>query len=473
TRGQGGRKRSPCHPLSLSPPHLRTSAHMAGLVAMGVVGTVSLMPAYYVTWGRYTQLTGLVVLPAAVMLTVRWVEWGKRWALVLGSVAVAGLGLVHYRVLVFYGAFVAALLVYRLLARAGYELRTRRGPGHLASDFGPSDPSTGSGQRWAQDKPRTLDYVVRVAVLAGISVLLLSPWVLRLWSALVPTGRAAGWFRGQASFNVVPRALIDVGYDRLLLRLAVLSLLLGVVWWRRASMLVGLWIAGAILAANPNLLGRQETWLLSNTALVITLFLPLSILTGVMAGTAIDVLLQQIAGVWRLAAATVLTGVFFIGVLAGAWNTLDIVNPVTIVATKDDLIAMDWIRENTDPDAGFVTNTRIWQFRTHMGADGGYWIPLLTGRRTLVPPAIYSFGSLAYYLQVQDTLDLMADISEPQDPRLMDLMSEHNLEYVYLGAKGGQRNPKPFLSDPAYSVVYSNGAVWIFRTRGAEAGASN
>ena len=36
--------------------------------------TVALMPAYYVTWGRYTQLTGLLLLPALIVLTGLLVE---------------------------------------------------------------------------------------------------------------------------------------------------------------------------------------------------------------------------------------------------------------------------------------------------------------------------------------------------------------------------------------------------------------
>lgn len=441
----------------------RWSAAIAGLVAMGAVGTMSLMPAYYVTWGRYTQLTGLAVLPAAVALTVWWLNEGKRWALVLGALAVAGLGLVHYRVLVFYAAFVAAFLVYEVASRV-FGVMSRSRPDSRVSNFG----TRTSRQIWET----VSDYCVRVVMLAGLSLLLLSPWLLRLWVVLVPTGRGGGWLNGPAAFNAVPRALIDVGYDRILLRLALFSLLAGLIWWRRMSIVVGLWVAAAILAANPNLLGRQETWLLSNAVLVITLFLPMCVLVGALTGMAADAVLTRVAGRLRPAIAAALAGVFFVGVLAGAWNMLDIVNPVTVVATKDDITVMDWIRQNTQPDDGFVTNVRVWQYGTYMGADGGYWISLLTGRRTLVPPAIYSFGARQAYSRVQGILDVLAGISEAQDRRLMDLMRQHNLKYVYLGAKGGPLDLESFLDDPVYEAVYSNGPVWIFRIRQAEAGVS-
>ncbi|MFQ5593391.1 MAG: hypothetical protein ACE5HA_04515 [Anaerolineae bacterium] len=458
-RCRGARPHSSAPPLphSPAPPLLRTSAQIAGLVALGVVGVVSLMPAYYVTWGRYTQLAGLVVLPAGVMLTEWWVEGGRRWALVLGGVAVAGLGLVHYRVLVFYGAYVAAMLAYRVGGRMVEAVRGWRRAEQAVGDSGGGATS----------------YVVRVGVLAGLSLLLLSPWLMRLWAGLVPTGRGAGWLSGPAAFNAVPRALIDVGYDRVLLRLALLSLLLGLIWWRRASLLIGMWTAGAVLAANPNLIGHQETWLLSNAVLVITLFLPMSVLTGCLVGAALDAILVRLAGTRRRLISIVLAGIFSAGVLVAAWNTLDVVNPVTIVATKDDMTALDWIRHNTEPDAGFVTNIREWQYGTYMGADGGYWIPFLTGRRTLVPPALYSYGSREAYRRVQDVLDTMASISEAGDQRLTDLMTRHNLQYVYLGARGGQLNLRSFIDDPAYQMVYSNGPVWIFRIQPVRAGEKN
>lgn len=443
----------------------RRAAVIAGLVALGVVGTISLMPAYYVTWGRYTQLTGLVVLPAAAMLSERWLAGGERWALGLGGVAVAGLGLVHYRVLVFYGVFIGALLVYKGLGSIRQTVSPRIT--RMNSDAVPRNGAE------AEIEPDIGKYLARAAVLTCVVLLLLSPWITRLLITLVPTGRGAGWFRGQAAFNAVPRGLIDVGYDRVLLRLALLSLLLGLIWWPRLSILIALWVAGAVLAANPNLIGLRETWLLSNATLVITLFLPMAILTGALAGAAADAVLIRLPPGWQSGVAFGMAGVFLLGMTIGAWRAIDIVNPITIIVTKDDMAAMRWIRQNTEPDAGFVTNVRIWQFRAYMGADGGYWIPLLTGRRTLVPPAIYSFGSREYYYQVQDTLERLAQISDAQDPRLEELMQRYDLKYVYLGAKGGQLSPKSFLNHPGYEPIYSNGPVWIFRNRHIGAGASN
>ena len=409
----------------------------AGLIALGVVGTISFMPAYYVSWGRYTQLAGLAVLPTAVVLTMEWLEQGDRRRLLLAALAVAGLGVVHYRVLSFYVAFVIALLAYET-ARA---LLSRRGAMALV-------------QLWG-----------RTAVLAGLALLLLAPWLVRLYGALVPSGRLWGWLHARASFNVVPRGLIDIGYDRPLLRLALLSGVLGLIWWRRTTLLVLLWCAVAILFANPNVLGLRETWLLSNSVLVISLFFPVALMVGVLGARIVEAIGEHGAGRRYRLVQLLLGAAFCAAVLRGAWDMVDIVNPVTVIATREDMAAMAWIRAHTPPDARFLTNVRIWQGHTYMGADAGYWIPLLTGRQTLVPPILYTYGSRAAFYRVQRVLEALAAIRGPEDPAFWSFVTQHGIDYVYLGARASPWKPKQFVNRPEFETVYSNGAAWIFRIR--------
>ncbi len=48
-----------------------TKDRLAGLFAALVTGFLSSMPAYYASWGRYTQLVGLLVLPVCAALMMR------------------------------------------------------------------------------------------------------------------------------------------------------------------------------------------------------------------------------------------------------------------------------------------------------------------------------------------------------------------------------------------------------------------
>ena len=45
-----------------------TRQRTAGLAAAAVAGLFTPMPAYYTSWGRYTQLAGLLILPAGLAL---------------------------------------------------------------------------------------------------------------------------------------------------------------------------------------------------------------------------------------------------------------------------------------------------------------------------------------------------------------------------------------------------------------------
>jgi len=82
----------------------RRGAFLAALI----VGLVSTMPAYYVSWGRYTQLAGLAILPVAAVLTVRAARQLRKRTWALALLTLGGLTLTHYRVLAFYVCLMGA-----------------------------------------------------------------------------------------------------------------------------------------------------------------------------------------------------------------------------------------------------------------------------------------------------------------------------------------------------------------------------
>ncbi|MFZ1397888.1 MAG: hypothetical protein WAS33_13360, partial [Candidatus Promineifilaceae bacterium] len=86
---------------------LLTRQRRAGLIAAFLVALPLFFPAYYATWGRYTQLTAMLLLPVLLGLTWRLLRgargWRSGWWLV--ALLVVGLFLVHFRVFVFYLPF--------------------------------------------------------------------------------------------------------------------------------------------------------------------------------------------------------------------------------------------------------------------------------------------------------------------------------------------------------------------------------
>ncbi|MFQ6059521.1 MAG: hypothetical protein ACE5MB_11655, partial [Anaerolineae bacterium] len=295
-----------------------------------------------------------------------------------------------------------------------------------------------------------------------VGLVLTLPWLLNLAAYLLPTGLLQGYLHGSPAFNAVPRGFIGAGNDRPLIFLAAWGLLWGLLRRERAPILILLWAALLLLITNPNVLGLPSTWLLSNSSLVISLFLPLAILCGYLVASLYQVLESRLDVGGRSRARYALGGLIALVALWGAWSMLSIVNPVTILATRDDVAAMAWIREHTSPGAKFLINARHWQEGTYVGSDGGYWIPLLTGRRTTLPPAVYIYGPLAYQMRIRALAEAVAEAKSLDDEGLGRLLQDEGVTHVYLGARGGNLTPQMFLDAPGYRLAYSNGAVWIF-----------
>jgi len=417
-----------------------TQRRAAGVMAALVTGLVSYMPAYYVSWGRYTQLTGLLLLSGATVATLEWLE-AQRWdarSLALATLLQGGLILTHARVAVFGACFVASYVVFETLSA----LR-----GHSGAV---------ARRLW-----------VRAAALAGMVLLLSGPWLLQVLRGLYTALQASGsGLQDAPSYNAFPWALLLVPRNRQLIVLAALGAVLGLAQRRKQT----LWLLGGCslvaLVVNPSWLGLPIIGFLNNASALISLFVPLAVLVG-----------QAFAGLWdavpaRLSMqfkadlrAAVRTALALLAAAAGLWGAygmITIVNPATVLATADDLSAMSWISENTPSDAVFVINARHWQLGTFAGTDGGYWIPQLTGRRTLVPDLSYSYGDPSYVQHIGQNAQRVAELQDARDPGFVALLQEEGITHIYLGAKGGPLTPQMFLSNASYREVYNTGAVWIF-----------
>jgi hypothetical protein len=418
-----------------------TRRKVAAIVAALVVGLVSYMPAYYVSWGRYTQLTGLLLLPAALVTAMDWLEAKRRdhRLLLVAGLLQAGLFLTHARVTVFGACFLATYLLYESLARG-----RRRNKGE-------------SFELWG-----------RAGLLALLTLGLSAPWLVQVISGTYSTLRAAGRsLRGDPSYNAFPWGFLFITRNRELMALAAVGAVWGLLRRKKETILVLAWCGLVALVVNPGLLGLPTTNLVNNATAVIALFLPLAVLDG-----------QAIMFLWdhgpplfarlglRWGAATAVRAtllVLAVGVaLWSAWGMVSIVNPATVLATAEDLSAMNWIKENTPLDAVFLINTRYWQLGTYVGTDGGYWIPQLTGRRTLLPALSYTYGAPDYVRHITDMARVVSELKDADGPELQDILEQEGVTHVYVGARGGPLAPQMLLGNSHYRPVYSTGAVWIF-----------
>jgi len=422
-----------------------TGRRVAGVVAAAVVGLVSYLPAYYVSWGRYTQLTGMLLLPAALVTALEWLEGeGHDYRWLLGAAVMqAGLFVTHARVSIFGACF---LLAYLLLTCAGHLCRGNRSE---------------CAELWR-----------RSGLLALLAVGLSAPWLAQVVTVLAATLRtAASSLLSDSSYNAIPLELLFIARNRALMAIAALGAIVGLLQRKRETTVVLLWCLLVALVVNPGWFGLPVTGLMNNATAIIALFLPLAVLCGQaitlvwdQAPATLASLAERLGCTWRVTTATRIALAVLLSMVAlwNGWGMVSVVNPDTILATAEDLVAMDWIRENTPPDTVFLINTRYWQLGMYAGTDGGYWIPLLTGRRALLPPIAYSYGSPEYVQHVAEMASVVSETRDVQDVQVRAILEREQVAYVYIGVKGGSLTPGMFLGQPGYRPAYTSGGVWIF-----------
>jgi len=412
-------------------------SRMAGFFTFVLVAFISTMPAYYVSWGRYTQLTGMVILPVAMIAFMRVPESREHcWRdVILAAFLATGLFLSHYRVTIFYASF---CLVYTAI--------------------------------WAWGKRSNSKWLVRglksILVTLGCAAVLVIPWLYRLGIGFIfPWGTFTSRLAGEAGYTDMPWGLLWSGNNRLLLLMAAGGLLLAIWQKKRDLIVIGLWVLVTFVLLNPTLWGGTSTWLVTNASLVISLYLPVGVLAGYFLASVVEQVSDRVPLGWKSVWGCALASVLVLVSVWGAWNSVNVVNPVTVLVKDADMIAYDWIKAEIPEDALFLVNTRPWQLGMYMGTDGGWWIPLLTGRETTMPPVLYTMGSPDYVEHVNRIADLTQRVAL-DDACMLDLLRQAGVTHVYVGAKGGPITPSSLLFSPHYRRVYSSGEVWIFEFMG-------
>jgi hypothetical protein len=417
-----------------------THSRRAGLFAALIAGVFSPMPAYYTSWGRYTQLAGLVILPAALKLVLmalddRSTAWKERLVLWgLAALACGGLFLTHYRV----AAFLALLLAAYLL---GEILR-----------------SLASQPLW-QSLPPLLG---RLAALAGLALVITLPWWPSLYASLIEP-RLALTPPAPATL-AVDWGLLTPAYGRAALILAVVGLLWSILRARWFGPILALWVGLLYLSANQGLLRLPVDTGINKTSVEIMLFMPLAALGGFFIADLVDLLTGFLPPGLRRASLALLA-VITIGLsMLGAQKLLPILNPATLLFRQADRSAIAWIDQNLGQDERFLINPFLWGYGLYAGQDGGFWITPLTGRGTLPPPVLYGLGEADQVREI--TQASRQALEHGKDPAaLHTLMQEQGIEYLYTGRRGGAISPAALSQSDLFETIYHQDGVWIFRSR--------
>ena len=450
----------------------------AGVWAALVVGFVGNIPAFFVNWGRYTQLAGQIVLMALVACWVALAQHQESAAgsqkpvppgriawppmrgfpfrlALLAALVTTCMMLTHYLVTVLAALFVLAYLVLLALARRDAGL-----PGRLALRAVPS---------------------------AAVALLLALPWLLNVLrgqlvrnaNGMVSGGSGQAVIAQMSALEPVAPRYVGGG----VLALALLGLL--VAGWRREwrMALPALWAALLVLIVVPYVVGLPGAGVIDSVTGLGTLFIPAALLAGYALGAA-QAALGVAAGRFRLHAAlpAAVAGVALLATIAATTGRqAAMVSGETALVSDADLAAIAWIKANTPADARFLVNSfPAYGGTLAAGSDAGWWLPLLAGRWASLPPLTYGSeqGEIVNYQKHLNNFIVALrgrPLSDPS-PVLVDLTKRSawravrsaGAGYVYNGAHPYPRAVDRFDSailraDPRFTLVYDQGGVEIFQ----------
>ena len=394
------------------------------------------MPAYYLSWGRYTLTTGMLLLPLAMGLAITQLKKDHRrsGALTL-SLITAGVLLSHY--------FTGALLAVFLTVLGIITLIEHR-----------------------QALKTAIQPLLRLALHAGLGLFLAAPWlwrVVRFSSARTGVtsnlpASLEGLFNSNGNGGYIWQLLGPMS-NYVLLLLAMIGLILAL-FISRKRLAFALW---SLLLAVMTLPWSFTVAPFRPDHFAIILFLPMVLWTGFLFWQLGRWLAGRLGRRWVASALILL---LIAGLIAWSFTfSKDIVNPVTVLVTEDDLTALAWVRENTPTDTRFFINTTHWLNGAYRGTDGGGWLLPYTGRWALVPTVFYGFSDDAgYKTQLREWGERASSITTC-DVAFWDLVAEADLDWIYLREGVGSLQSEGLIGCARVEEVYVGGKVQIYAIR--------
>lgn len=417
----------------------------AGLVALVAAGLLSSIPQVYLNWGRYTQLTGQIILVVFVYLA--WIYYQKqphhRLLAALSAVMLAGLGLAHSRIVLFGLAF---LLVY--------SLTHIRLPGI-----------------WKGFKP---------VLITGLgSLLLYLPWLLRIIPSTI------GQLLVAQVTTPASQTIASAIQDPTILEYA--GLIPSSLWWlsgaglilalwRRDKKLWGFaaWWLVVLLIGYPQWLGLPGSGIVGGFTVMIAAYIPVSVLVGYF----ISYFIQKVpewATSTRLATGLAI-GFSILAVIVGGIGLRPRLGDVQVAKsalfTRPDQRAATWIATNLPEDSLILVNSFLAYDNTvSVGSDGGWWLPFKARRAVTVPPINYTFetGPDPNFRQRVNEITAAILAKGINDPEVVNLLDERGVTHIYLGQQQGSVNyagppiqAEQVLAMDSYTPIYHEDRVWIF-----------
>ncbi len=402
-----------------------TGSKIAGFAATICVACFFIFPSYMLMWGRYTQLTGLTLISIFLIPFWSWInnDYSKSGIIELGILA-AGTGLTHYRMVAFLVIGVLVIVVFQLLGK--------------------------ETSNWKKG-------IKGGILLFFTSLSFLVPWFIHLWQSFQVGYPVEASLPASAFFSIdrLGQEALNYPLNLAALILVGISILLGILHKDKIIIAITLWCLIALLPS-------RNIQLLDTVSVLISLGIPLAILVGVAISKFCDFITSsKFSPFIKNIIAPVLVGALGI---SGIIGTLTYPTTLDSYLKASDLKAFEFINEDIPMDAKFMINIYRFNFSDILmvGSDGGYWIPLLTGRETVVPPMVFTNERVSDPIFVENLRMLGKLNGDLTSPESLDMLSYQGITHVYIGERGGPINPVDLLSSPYFKLVYESNSVYIF-----------
>ncbi|HQJ32236.1 MAG TPA: hypothetical protein PLO13_02675 [Anaerolineaceae bacterium] len=380
-----------------------------GLLAAVFVTFVTKMPGYYLSWGRYTLLMGAMIMPVAMAEAIRaWDNHDHWWQLAGLSLLTAGTLLSHYFTAFLFVLFLALLGIQWLVET----IRSK-------------------SANW---KP-----IASVAIATFTGLILASRWYYRIFVYSSAASRPV--------FQVMEAETLKASWDYLLYLVGPTSGyiliglgLIGLLWsvFKTEKVHFQLWAILVMFFALPTGFRLMN---FRNDYFALVAFIPIAITS------AFGIVLLFGRFIKRKNLASFL--IMLIGAalsVGGAWQNARAVNPETILATRSDLEALEWIKTHTPEDARFFVNTTNWGFDVYRGVDGGGWILPITGRWSLAPTIFYPMVADRDFVRSVTELGMRASTITDCGDDFWLLVNDASLDYLYIKEGVGGLQPDDLIS---------------------------
>lgn len=395
---------------------------------------VTRMPGYYLSWGRYTLMIGLLLLLATMAEAWR-VLWRGQYSLgsmVCLTLMVFGTLISHYLTALLLGIFFILVLITWIFDSARQRFWNW---GTLLSIGLPAVLGLLFSARWYY---RVLAYT---PAFAGRSLSIPTTglqWNSELWGYIkYLIGPQVGWVLGALALLTLLWVLLHKDWSTF-------------AFWSLLVIFFSLPIGLQLLSFRSDIIA-------------LVLFVPASLLGAVGLSALsrfVESLIRSICWklVYRACVAVLLLGLLVWGGIQNGHA----INPSTVLVTDADRAALIWINEHLPEDARFLVNTTGWGYGLYRGVDGGGWILPFTGRWSTAPTTFYPYGADAETSALWTDYARRASNLKTCDADFNSLLDDAGLNYIYLRAGVGSLQEEALQNCAGLRRLYSGGGVSIW-----------